>query len=127
PITPRNLTTWQRLSASGSTSTYLRTMGLTPLIFTRILSSGFSTSWTTSPIPRNDVKYISKPRASVRSLDAAGALGLVLHHVNSSLTDPNLQRLFGLSPAVCSRYRHRALRLLLVALRGMEMGRICWP
>ena len=89
----------------------------------------FAEAWDSTPIPRNDVAAISKPRATTRhrSLDAAGALGLILHHINSTMADISLQQIFGITPTVCSRYRNFALCLLQATLKRLQSGRLHWP
>ncbi|KAH0608266.1 uncharacterized protein H6S33_002318 [Morchella sextelata] len=102
-------------------------MGVGVEVFEHILSAGFTKEWETAPIPRNDVGLMSKTRLYKRSLDAPGVLGLVLHHINSTMADFSLQQIFGLTPAVCSRYRNWGLCILQATLREFPAARICWP
>ncbi|KAK9233729.1 hypothetical protein V1525DRAFT_436306, partial [Lipomyces kononenkoae] len=53
----------------------------------------------TTPITRDDVSVHGEARRSQRSLDADGALGLVLHFLNSSMAQFTLNEIFGIVPA----------------------------
>jgi hypothetical protein len=48
-----------------------------------------------------------------RSLSAADMLGLVLVYMSASLTHKQLQLIFGITPAVCSRELNRGITALL--------------
>jgi hypothetical protein len=131
PPDPRQHTAWQYLYHSRDNHSFILTMGLSVSVFETILNAGFATIWNSKPIPRNDIKQApamlrtSKPQR--RSLDAAGALGLVLHHLNSAMTDHGLQQIFALTPAVCSRYRNWGLYILQFILRHIPAAAIRWP
>ncbi|KAI5812237.1 hypothetical protein BZA77DRAFT_297111 [Pyronema omphalodes] len=100
PPTPRANTAWQCLFHSRDDRGWIITMGLGVEVFEKILAAGFEEAWTTQPIPRNDLrKGTQRPLNAKRSLDAAGALGLVLHHLNSTMADYTLQQIFALTPA----------------------------
>jgi hypothetical protein len=43
------------------------------------------------------------------------------------MADYSLQQIFGVTPAVCSRYRAFGIRLLLKCLRILPEGQIAWP
>lgn len=43
------------------------------------------------------------------------------------MADFSLQQIFGLTPAVCSRYRKLGMILLLRCLKGMAKARLRWP
>ena len=62
-------------------------------VFELLLSVGFAEAWNSTPIPRNDESTLSAPRSITRhrSLDTADALGLILHHINSTMADFSLQ------------------------------------
>ncbi|KAA8892544.1 hypothetical protein FN846DRAFT_759034, partial [Sphaerosporella brunnea] len=80
-----------------------------------ILRTGFQKIWDENPIPRNDVHKLNtsvRPRLDKRLLDAPGALGLVLHFLNSTMADFSLEQIFGLTPAVSSHYRNWGLCIL---------------
>ncbi|KAE8898163.1 hypothetical protein PF005_g14786 [Phytophthora fragariae] len=87
----------------------------------------FTGVWDRVPIPRDDVAWRGVSRPSQRSLSAAGALGLVLHFLNSTMAEISLQAIFGLTPTVCSRYLNFGLRILLETLKRTPEGRISWP
>jgi hypothetical protein len=129
PPTPRANTAWQHLFESRDDRAWILTMGVGVKVFEKILAAGFAEAWTSTPIPRNDVgvSSVSWPRNRKRSLDAAGALGLALHHVNSTMADFSLQQIFGLTPAVCSRYRNWAFCLLQTTLQRFKAAQIRWP
>ncbi|KAJ7739509.1 hypothetical protein B0H16DRAFT_1378881, partial [Mycena metata] len=101
---PRINTPWQRLFASQSDRAFITTMGFDVATFNAIIGAGFGHSWSTTPIPRGDVSTLGKPRLGARSLDAAGALGLILHYLNSTMREISLQQLFALIPTTVSRY-----------------------
>jgi hypothetical protein len=129
PPNPRAGTAWQQLYLSKQNRAYILTMGVDVSVFEYLLGViGFQKAWDSTPIPRFDVDFVSaRTRTGGRSLDAAGALGLVLHHLNSTMMDYSLQQIFGLTPAVCSRYRLFALNLLFNCLHNMPAAEIRWP
>ncbi|KIJ10703.1 hypothetical protein PAXINDRAFT_157540 [Paxillus involutus ATCC 200175] len=59
--------------------------------FGYILSSGFAANWYTTAIPRPDTNWVGDPRPGWWSLDASGALGLVLHYLNSTMSIDGLK------------------------------------
>ena len=124
---PREDSPWQRLYAAGNDRAFITTMGVDVPTFEYILNSGFGERWESTPIPRPDVHPRAQPRPEKRSLDAAGALGLVLHWLNSTMREISLQQIFALIPATVTRYIHAALPALLATLRLLEDSRICWP
>jgi hypothetical protein len=60
-------------------------------------------------------------------LDAAGALGLALHFVNSTMREISLQQIFALVPSTVSRYIQFSLDILLAVLHQIPDARIRWP
>ncbi|KAG2363048.1 hypothetical protein BDR07DRAFT_1405498 [Suillus spraguei] len=60
-------------------------MGVDVSTFSLLLTAGFAQAWYETPIPREDVSAHETSRIDKRSLDAAGALGLVLHYLNSTI------------------------------------------
>jgi hypothetical protein len=102
-------------------------MGFNVATFNRILGAGFNELWNLLPIPRTDVTNSASPRAYRRSLDAAGALGLVLHFLGSTMTETSLQQIFALIPATCSRYINFGLEILLKSLLNISEAAIRWP
>ncbi|KAG2360652.1 hypothetical protein BDR07DRAFT_1411952 [Suillus spraguei] len=60
-------------------------MGVDVSTFSLLLTAGFAQAWYETPIPREDVSAHGTSRIDKRSLDAAGALGLVLHYLNSTI------------------------------------------
>lgn len=128
PPTPRHGTAWLYLYESRDNRAFILTMGVGVHLFEEILESGFDTWWTTMPLPRNDVGLAASSRARThRSLNSSGALGLALHYLSSTMNDYTLQQVFGITPAVCSRYRNWALILLQKTLATMRSARIQWP
>ena len=69
-------------------------MGFDVLTFQSILDSGFADAWYNTPVPRSDANQAGASRPMARSLDAAGALGLVLHYLNSTMQEISLQQIF---------------------------------
>jgi hypothetical protein len=80
-----------------------------------------------TPIPRGDTAATGNPRPWARSLDAAGALGLALYFVNSTMREISLQQIFALVPSTVSRYIQFSLDILLAVLRQIPDARIRWP
>ena len=124
---PSEGTPWQALYAANDDRAYIVTMGVGVAVFQKILQSGFADTWNSFPIPRNDTRSVVHPRLGKRSLDAAGALGLILHYLNSTMADFSLQQIFALTPAVESRYRNWGLCILQATLRCMKDAAIAWP
>ncbi|KAJ4463949.1 hypothetical protein C8R41DRAFT_872275 [Lentinula lateritia] len=87
----------------------------------------FAELWNNTPIPRVDVSNFGAPRIGGRSLDAAGALGLVLHYIGSAILESQLQQIFAIVPSVLSRYLKFSLGILLTVLQKMEEAKITLP
>ncbi|KIK03048.1 hypothetical protein K443DRAFT_95757 [Laccaria amethystina LaAM-08-1] len=64
-------------------------MGFNVATFHKILDHGFRDFWNTLAIPRHETNVNSRTQLGCRSLDAEGALGLVLHWLNSTMLDEN--------------------------------------
>ena len=124
---PRGDTLWQRLYNSQNDRAFITTMGFDVDTFACILLSGFSATWYTMTIPRSDTNTIGDPRPDRRSLDAAGALGLVLHYLNSTMREISLQQIFAIIPSTASRYIQFGLCALLATLKTIPEARITWP
>jgi hypothetical protein len=124
---PRIATPWQVLYESQSDRAFITTMGFNVVMFNSILQQGFETHWTSTPIPRQDVPATVMPCLTCRSLDAAGALGLVLHFLNSTMLDISLIQIFALIPTTVSRYINFCLTILLDTLQNMPDASIQWP
>ena len=126
---PRVGTPWQRLWASQDDRAFITTMGFDVATF-RLLLEGpgrFGELWETSPIPRNDVCATGGPRVWRRSLDGAGALGLVLHYLGSAMLEVSLQQIFALIPATLNRYLEFAEEILFQSLRSLKAASISMP
>ncbi|KAJ7336786.1 hypothetical protein DFH08DRAFT_877471 [Mycena albidolilacea] len=82
---------------------------------------------TRPPIPCADVRTTGKPCPGARSLNAAGALGLVLHYLNSTMCEISLQQIFALIPTTVSQYIAFGLNILLAVLCTMPDAKIKWP
>ncbi|KAG2044584.1 hypothetical protein BDR03DRAFT_930574 [Suillus americanus] len=102
-------------------------MGVDVSTFNHLLSAGFMTIWNTTPIPRDDIPTTAVPRAHHHSLDSAGALGLVLHWLNSTMQGVSLMQIFALIPSTVSHYLNFALAILLRTLKHIPEGIIQWP
>ena len=124
---PRIGTPWQHLYASQSDRAFITTMGFDVATFNAILQAGFEESWNNNPIRRGDVNPGGRTRLLGRSLDATGALGLVLHYLSSAVHEIALQQIFAIVPATTSRYIRFGLTILLETLRTMPDARISWP
>ncbi|KAI0367629.1 hypothetical protein BV20DRAFT_981169, partial [Pilatotrama ljubarskyi] len=106
---PRENTPWQVLYNTRDDRAFITTMGLDCAMFDLILQSGFAERWNQSTIPREDTNPHGQPRLCRRSLDAAGALGLIYHYLTSAMPDTALQQIFALIPSTVARYRSFAL------------------
>jgi hypothetical protein len=124
---PRKETPWQALYDSEKDQAYIATMGVDVATFDYIMDSGFEYGWDTQPIARNDINPAGAPRIGGRSLTATGGLGLLLHHLLSTVPETGLQQIFALVPSVLSRYISFALPILLSVLRENAFGAISWP
>jgi hypothetical protein len=102
-------------------------MGFDVATFNKILDAGFGVAWGTTPIPRADAPNMAAPRPRARSVDVSGALGLLLHYLNSTMRRISLQQIFTLIPSTVSRYITFGLNLLLYILQRMPEARIQWP
>jgi hypothetical protein len=102
-------------------------MGFDVRTFGFILTSGFASQWYETTVARSDVSPHGNPRPNRRSLDAGGALGLLLHYLNSTMHEISLQQIFALIPATVSRYVTSGLPILLHTLRSMPDATIQWP
>jgi len=116
---PRVDTPWQVLFSSKNDRAFITTMGFDVATFGLIVMSGFGDRWYTQPIPRTDSSAHGEPRPGGRSLDACGALGLLLHYLNSTMLEISLQQIFALIPATTSRYITFGLQILLETLRKL--------
>jgi hypothetical protein len=124
---PRHDTPWQRLYASKSDRAFITTMGFDVATFEYMLEP-FRQEWDSTAIPRTDTNTAGEPRLYRRSLDAAGALGLVLHYLNSTMNDISLGLIFALIPSTISRYRDFGLDILLLALQiSIPEGTVAYP
>ncbi|KAF5340016.1 hypothetical protein D9611_012339 [Ephemerocybe angulata] len=129
---PRINTPWQALHGSRNDRAFITTMGLNVDTFEYILNEGgFKNRWNDWTITntRNDVNPDGVPRPERRSLDSAGALGLVLHYfkLSSSMREVSLQLIFALTPSTVSRYLDRAQDILLETLEEMPEASITMP
>ena len=95
---PRGRTPWQRLYASCNDKALITVVGLDFSTFHLILNSGFERSWTQTVIPRADILSGGNARQQRRSLNAAGALGLILYHLTSTVPPNALALTFALVP-----------------------------
>ncbi|KAI0369732.1 hypothetical protein BV20DRAFT_1113454 [Pilatotrama ljubarskyi] len=120
-------TPWQRLYESRNDRAYITTMGIDVATFDFILENGFTVKWITRPIKRSDIRASATPRPRRRSLDAAGALGLVLHWLSSSMSELGLQQIFALTPASVDRYLRSAINILLETLNALSDAKVVWP
>ena len=73
------------MHARGNDHAFITTMGIDVTTFEYILNQGFAETWNTTPIPHDYISSTALPRTDRRSLDAAGALGLTLHYLASTM------------------------------------------
>ncbi|KAK7444571.1 hypothetical protein VKT23_015249 [Stygiomarasmius scandens] len=102
-------------------------MGFNVEVFHMILNGGFERYWNENPIAREDVPANAAPRVYRHSLDAAGALGLLLHYLNSTMHDVSLMQIFALIPTTVSRYLSFSRSILLMTLRRIRESSIQFP
>ncbi|KAA1085829.1 hypothetical protein PGT21_020947 [Puccinia graminis f. sp. tritici] len=117
---------WAYMWKSRSDRAFITTMGIDVRTFDDLLDR-FSVRWDYSTIDRADVDRNGAPQTGLRSLDAAGTLGLVLHWVCSSMSCYTLQQVFTVTPAVCSRYLASGMKQLLAVLQEHPQARFLWP
>jgi hypothetical protein len=124
---PRVGTPWQVLYSSRSDRAFITTMGFDVETFDFILDAGFAHKWQWTTIPRRDTASGGGARPGGRSLDAPGALGLILHYLNSTMREISLQQIFAIIPATVSRYITFGLKIYLATLSSIRDARIEWP
>ncbi|KDR67832.1 hypothetical protein GALMADRAFT_79452 [Galerina marginata CBS 339.88] len=124
---PRIGTPWQRLYDSQNDRSFITTMGFDVDTFHYLLDAGFRARWNATPIPRQDTIPTAAPRLNRRSLDAEGALGLILHYLSSTMRDVELMEIFALIPSTVSRYIDFAFTILLSVLRYTPESQVLWP
>lgn len=124
---PRIESAWQSLYKSDDDRAFITTTSVDIETFRYLLSAGFRHAWNTRTIPRNDVSATGRTRLGRRSLDAEGALGLLLHHLCSTTNETGLQLIFAVVPSVLSRYIDFGLEILLEVLKGIPEAAISWP
>ena len=122
---PRADTAWQVLYRSQINKAFIVTMGINTSLFHE-LATKFAQLWDHEVIVRTDVRD-GKKYCGRRSLGAEGVLGLILHYLNSTMSSYSLQQIFGLTPAVCSRYLRNGLPTLLRVLICDKNAHIMWP
>ncbi|KIJ43747.1 hypothetical protein M422DRAFT_60301 [Sphaerobolus stellatus SS14] len=94
---------------------FITTMGFDVATFLVILGN-FAEEWDATPIPCNDTSSVGEARIGRHSLDAAGALGLVLHYLNSTMCEVSLQQIFALIPITISHYLNFSLQILMLTV-----------
>ena len=102
-------------------------MGFDVETFKLTVRSGFGALWFSQPIPCTDASRDGEPHPSRRSLDAWGALGLVLHYLNFTMLEITLQQIIALIPTTVSCYITFGLQILLETLCGLPDAAIQWP
>jgi hypothetical protein len=70
--------------------------------------------------------FTAQPHPHCWSLNAASALELVLHYLNSTMLDTSLIQIFALVPATVSQYMTSSLHILLYVLYDMLKAAIHW-
>ena len=126
PFNPMTDSAWARLWGARNDRAFITTMGVDLQTFDDLLGR-FADRWNFRTIDRPDVDTNGEPQIGRRSLDAAGCLGLVLHWLCSTMSSITLQQLFGITPAVCSRYLSTGLKHLLSCLQEHPQARFLWP
>lgn len=124
---PRIKSAWQSLLKSNDNRASITTMSLDIDTFDYLLSAGFCDAWNMTAIPRSNVNTAGLSRLGRRSLDAEDALGLLLHHLCSTMNETALQLIFAIVPSVLSRYIDFGLDILLAVLKDIPEATISWP
>ncbi|KAG1729879.1 uncharacterized protein EDB91DRAFT_1252921 [Suillus paluster] len=96
-------------------------MGIDVTTFTLLLTTGFAQLWYETPILRDDVNAHGNTHIEWCSLDAAGALGLVLYYLSSTMHAISLQQIFAIIPSTVTHYLKFGLNLLLLTLRTIAL------
>ena len=91
------------------------------------VSAGFVEKYFSGTVPRYDIDSTGTSRPGRCSLDAAGALRLILHYLNSTMCEMSLQQIFALIPSTVSQYNNFSLVALLETLKGMDDTKIVYP
>ena len=126
---PHAGTPWQRLWSTQEDHAFITTMGFDVATFRKLLEGPdrFGARWEMMPIPRNDVSSAGGARGHRRSLDGAGALGLILHYLGSAMREVSLQQIFALTPTTLSRYLEFAEEILHETLLLLDEASIRMP
>ncbi|KAG9078722.1 hypothetical protein FS749_009219 [Ceratobasidium sp. UAMH 11750] len=124
---PRLESGWLALYRSREDRAYITTMSIDVATFDYILRAGFEAAWNTRPIRRNDTNPRGRPRMGRRSLDAPGALGLLLHYLRSTANGTSLEMIFAIIPTTLSRYIQAGLPILFQVLQRIPEAVIKWP
>ncbi|KIY42825.1 hypothetical protein FISHEDRAFT_79106 [Fistulina hepatica ATCC 64428] len=126
---PRTSTPWRCLWDSQSDRAFITTMGFDVATFHFILEGPgrFAELWDARPIPRSDVCHHGRPRLSRHSLDATGALGLILHYLCSAMSETSLQQIFALISTTVKRYIRHGQKILLRVIRRLPEAAIHLP
>jgi hypothetical protein len=124
---PRANTPWQRLYSSQSDQAFITTMGFDVATFNLLLWGGFAERWDLQAIPCDGWSPASLPRLQHQSLDAAGALGLVLHWLTSTMRKVSLMQIFALIPTTVSRYINFTHKILTDTLQNLHDAQVVWP
>ncbi len=95
---PWSNTPWHSIFQSQSDRAFITTMGLDIGAFTCLLDGGFAHRWNMNLIPCANNPSTAVPHLWAQSLNAAGALGLILHYLNSTMHDISLVEIFALIP-----------------------------
>ncbi|KAG2052871.1 hypothetical protein BDR06DRAFT_1055860 [Suillus hirtellus] len=98
---------------------FITTMGIDVLTFEFIFTSGFASLWYHKSITCPDTNSQGIPCLNCCSLNAGGALGLMLHYLNSTMHETSLQQIFTLIPTTVSCYLTSGLPILLQTLHSM--------
>ena len=117
-------TPWQHMHARGNDRAFITTMGIDVATVEYLLAQGFAEAWDLTPIPHNDVSSTGVPRIDHHSLDAAGALGLVLHYLASTMCEISLQQISGLIPSTVTQYLLFSHQILLQVLHKIPSAHI---
>ncbi|KAG8729510.1 hypothetical protein FRC10_003845 [Ceratobasidium sp. 414] len=118
---------WLALYQSREDQAYITTMSIDVATFDYILQAGFKAAWDNRPIRRNNINPLGRPRRGQCSLDAPGALGLLLHYLCSTANGTSLEMIFVIIPTTLSRYIETGIPILFEVLQKIPEAMIKWP
>lgn len=124
---PRFSSPWTRFWRTGMDSDFIYTMGLDRAAF-KVLLRDFKHFYDNYEIATlKKLKPSKFTHHGNRALDAAGALALVLHWLNSKAEDKYLCFIFAITEGTFAKYKRFGLFFLHKTLKRREDAQVRWP